>query len=100
MEYIKKRDSRAETGILDVKISDCLYKLKGGCKAEALHPYWRGMDLPIGKINGYTVRAWFTGHLYPEEPTGNKLDLKLLEQQGITDVFLNEPERYFVEEFE
>lgn len=100
LEYIKKRDSRAETGILDVKISDCLYKLKGGCKADALHPYWRGMDLSIGKINEYVVRAWFTGHLYPEEPTGNKLDLKLLERQGITDVFLNEPERYFVEEFE
>ena len=29
-----------------------------------------------------------------EKPTGNKLDLASLEEQGITDVFLNEPERY------
>jgi glycerophosphoryl diester phosphodiesterase len=94
LECIRNLDSCAETGILDVKVSDCLYKLKGGCKANALHPYWRGIDLSIGKINGYAVRAWFTGHLYPEKPTGNMLDLVELERQGISDVFLNEPERY------
>ncbi|GFI50164.1 glycerophosphodiester phosphodiesterase [Lachnospiraceae bacterium] len=94
LERIKKLDSKAETGILDTKLSDCLYKLKGGCKADALHPYWRGMDLPIERLNECTVRAWFTGHLFPEKPTGNKLNLVELEQQGITDVFLNEPERY------
>lgn len=84
----------AEIGILDRKISDCLYKLKGGCGANALHPYWRGMDLPVEKLEGYAVRAWFTGHLYLEKPTGTKLDLETLERQGITDVFLNEPEMY------
>lgn len=94
LERIKKLDSCAETGILDTKISDCLYKLKGGCGAEALHPYWRGMDLPKDEVSGCTVRAWFTGHLYPERPTGNRLDLEMLERRGITDVFLNEPERY------
>lgn len=40
------------------------------------------------------MRAWFSGHLYPEKPTGTKLDLDVLEKRGITDVFLNEPERY------
>lgn len=35
-----------------------------------------------------------TGHLFPEKPTGNRLDLETLERQGITDVFLNEPEVY------
>ncbi len=94
LERIKALDASAETGILDTKVSDCLYKLKGGCGAEALHPYWRGIDLSIEKIKGYTVRAWFSGHLYPEKPTGNKLNLAALEKQGITDVFLNGPEIY------
>ena len=94
LERIKMLDSSAETGILDIKVSDCLYKLKGKCGADALHPYWDGMDLPKERIAGYAVRAWFTGHLYPEKPTGNKLEFSMLEQRGITDVFLNEPERY------
>ena len=94
LERIREMDGDAEIGILDRKISDCLYKLKGGCGANALHPYWRDMDLPVEKLEGYAVRAWFTGHLYPEKPTGTKLDLETLESQGITDVFLNEPEVY------
>lgn len=94
IDRIKTIDSSAETGILDRNVSDCLYKLKGGCGADALHPHWQRIDLPKEKLDGYTVRAWFGGHLYPEKPTGTKLDLSLLENQGITDVFLNEPERY------
>lgn len=94
IERIRNMDSDAEAGILDVKVSDCLYKLKGGCGANALHPFWRGMDLAKEQVAGYPVRAWFTGHLYPEKSTGNLLDLRELERQGITDVFLNEPERY------
>lgn len=94
LERIKVLDSAAETGILDGKVSDCMYKLKGGCGADALHPFWRGVDLPAERLKGYVVRAWLGGHLYPEKPTGNKLNLTSLEQQGITDVFLNEPERY------
>ncbi|MBQ7583603.1 MAG: hypothetical protein IJT24_03240 [Lachnospiraceae bacterium] len=84
----------AELGVLDGKVSDCLYKLKGLEVARALHPYWQGMDMPKERIEGYPVRAWFGGHLYPEKPTGGRLDLKLLEEKGITDVFLNEPEAY------
>ena len=94
LERIRQLDSEAKIGILDTKVSDCLYKLKGGCGADALHPFWKGMDLPKEKLCGYPVRAWLTGHLYPERPTGTKLDLIFLEKQGITDVFLNEPERY------
>lgn len=94
LERIRSIDKRAEIGILDTKVSDCLFKLRGGCGADALHPYWRGMDLPADRIENYAVRAYFGGHLYPEKPTGTKLDLEKLEQQGITDVFLNEPEVY------
>ncbi len=94
LERVRKLDADTEIGILDSKVSDCLFKLKGGCGANALHPYWRGIDLPRDRINGYNVRAFLSGHLYPEKPTGKKLDLAALENKGITDVFLNEPERY------
>lgn len=94
LERIRQLDPEAETGILDTNVSDCLYKLKGGCGADALHPFWKGIDLSKEELLGYTVRAWLAGHLYPEKPTGVKLDLSALENKGITDVFLNEPERY------
>lgn len=95
LERIRELDPGAEIGVLDSKVSDCLFKLKG-CGANALHPYWRGMDLPAERVKGYPVRAWLTGHLYPERPTGTRLDLEELERLGITDVFLNEAERYLL----
>lgn len=94
LERVRALDAEAEIGILDRRVSDCLYKAKGGCGAAALHPFWRGMDLPAEELKGYTVRAWLSGHLYPEKPTGTRLDLSALERQGITDVILNEPEAY------
>lgn len=94
VEKIKRMQAETETAILDNKVSDCLYKLRGGCGADALHPYWRGMDLPSEEIKGFTVRAYFSGHLYPEKPTGTRLDFDALKKMGITDVFLNEPEMY------
>ena len=94
MEIMRRIDPDVEIGILDVKASDCLYKLKGGCGANALHPFWKEINLPAEKLRDYQVRAWFSGHLYPEKPTGGRLDLYALEKSGITDVFLNEPEEY------
>lgn len=94
LERIKRIDPFAKIGILDEKVSDCLYKLRGGCGADALHPYWKGMDVPAEELQGLSVRAWLSGHLYPEKPTGAILDLCKLEEKGITDVFLNEPEAY------
>lgn len=94
LEKLKRLDPDAELGILDSRVSDCLYKLRGGCGAAALHPFWRGMDLKAQELEGYTVRVWMSGHLYPEKPTGTKLDFGSLEAQGITDIILNEPEVY------
>lgn len=94
LERLRDLDPGAEIGILDGRASDCLYKLKGGCGATALHPNWGWMDLPPDRLAGYTVRAWSGGRLYPEKPAGGRLDLGALERKGITDVFLNEPERY------
>ena len=87
-------DPAAELAVLDTRVSDCLYKARGGCGAAALHPFWKGMDLPAAALAGMTVRAWMSGHLYPEKPTGTKLDLASLEKLGITDIILNEPEAY------
>ena len=94
LKKLRELDEKTEIGILDIKVSDCLFKLKGGCGAVALHPFWREMDLAAKDLSGYTVRAWLSGHLYPEKPTGTRLDLKAMEGQGITDVILNEPEAY------
>lgn len=94
LELVHALAPGAEIGILDTFASDCWYKRKGGCGGTALHPYWQSIDLAPEELAGYPVRAWFSGHLYPEKPTGTKLDLKALAEKGITDVFLNEPEVY------
>lgn len=94
LEKLKKLDPDAKLGILDSKASDCIYKLKGGCGADAIHPFWKEIDLMAEQLKGYTVRAWMTGHLYPEKPSGTRLDFTRLEAQGITDIILNEPEAY------
>lgn len=111
----------ASLGMLDNKLSDTLIKTYGLetcftamdldmveegtvdedlfdgsilCGDIALHPFFNGIDYEKPAFEGRTVRAWFTGHLYPEKPTGTKLDISALEEKGITDIFINEPERY------
>lgn len=94
IEKLKSMEVPSELAILDTKVSDCMYKLKGNCGAVSLHPFWKAMDLTKEELEGRTVRAWMAGHLYPEKPTGTKLDLNALEQTGITDLFMNEAEVY------
>ena len=93
----------AEMGILDSRVSDCMYKAMGlerlfyGDKAErqlAVHPNGGRIDILADRLKGRAVRAWFGGHLYPEKPTGGKMDMQRLEDMGVTDVFINEPEKY------
>lgn len=98
---VHKLDPDAELGVLDTKVSDCLYKALGlesmeeGDKLKfALHPFGNAMDLDPAQLYGRTVRAWFSGHLYPEKPTGGRMDIFKYESMGITDIFLNEPEKY------
>ncbi|SFC59701.1 glycerophosphodiester phosphodiesterase family protein [Butyrivibrio sp. YAB3001] len=91
----------AELGVLDDALSNCLYKtilleqmwnMQPG--TIALHPGGGKIDFPKEFFAGRTVRAWFGGHLYPEAPTNVKMDLERFELAGVTDVFLNEPEKY------
>ena len=101
----------AKLGMLSPKLSDALIKTYGlesifyvmdqdagyadvACGDIALHPYFREMDYTPDAFEGRTVRAYFTGHLWPEAPTGSRLDLAALEAKGITDIFINEPEVY------
>jgi len=84
----------AQLAVLATRASDCRYFLRGGCGATAIHPFWRAIDEPPERLAGMPVRAWMSGHLYPEKPTGTKLDLAPLEAQGITDIMMNEPEMY------
>lgn len=91
----------ANLGMLDTKVSDCLIKAKGleymlGMDEGkiALHPLHKGMDIVPSMLEGRPVRAWFTGHLFPELSSGNKMDFIPHENRGITDVFINEPEVY------
>lgn len=94
ISLLKEMEVPSELAILDTKVSDCLYKLKGGCGAVSLHPFWRAMDLSKEELTDMTVRAWMSGYLYPEKPSGNKLDLTKISDMGITDIIMNEPESY------
>ena len=93
VKKIKDIDPNAKTGILARKVSECLEK-NNICKADALHPTWSGIDVSLEIIKGYEIRGWLGGCLWPEKSTGKMLDIKRLEEKGITDVFLNEPEMY------
>lgn len=80
---------------LNIELKNSVYPYPGmEEKIVAVHPFWRGIDVPKEELKGITVRAWMSGHLYPEKPTGTRLDFKPLEEQGITDIILNEPEVY------
>ena len=94
LALVKALDPMASIGVLDGRVSDCLYKLKGGCGADALHPNWNCMDLPPEMLEGYVVRGYAAGRIFPDKPTGGRLDIAALERKGITDVFLNAPENY------
>lgn len=95
-------DPTAKLGVLDNYVSNCLYKAIGleslwedvPNGSIALHPAGIYMDLPAEKFKGRDVRAWFGGHLYPELPTGGKLDVNKYAEKGATDLILNEPDKY------
>lgn len=95
---LRKLEPEVSVGILDLKVSDCYYKKEGAIEnaQAALHPFWKEIDLTKEQLRGQTVRAWLLGHLYPERPTGTRLDIERLEDKGITDIFLNEPEAYLL----
>lgn len=99
---IHELNPTSEIGVLDGPVSNCLYKAIGleslwddmEDNKIALHPAGFSIDIPKAKFQGRTVRGYFGGHLFPEEPTAGKVNLEKLAASGVTDVFLNEPEKY------
>lgn len=99
---VHEYDPTAKLGVLDDLLSNCYYKAIGleslwddvPSGSIALHPDGYHMDLPKEKVAGRTIRAYFGGHLFPELPTSGKMNLDNLAAKGVTDVFLNEPEKY------
>ena len=91
---LRALDASAHLAVLATHASDCLYYIAGGCGATDIHPYWQSVDETPERLQGIAVRAWMSGHLYPERPTGKRLDVAPLEAQGITDIMMNEPEMY------
>lgn len=98
---VHELDPKAELGVLDSKVSDCLFKAIGleqiigdPSFKFALHPYGNAIDIEDYRFEGRAVRGWFGGHLYPEKPTEGKMDIFKYEAKGVTDLFLNEPEKY------
>ena len=99
VRMIKDMDPKSKTGFLGKYVSTLYYMNKDymsdkAFSENALHPFWKGIDMPAEMLKGYTVRAYGGGRFFPEQSSGIKLDLSILEEQGITDIFLNEPEMY------
>ncbi len=91
----------AQVGVLDGTVSNCMYEALGieslfaGRQGSlALHPNGQCIDMAAERLSGRSVRAYFGGHLFPDKPTPGKMNLDRLEAAGVTDVFLNEPEKY------
>ena len=94
LALVRSLDKDAQIAVLATHASDCLMYKNGGCGATAIHPHWQAIDETPAELAGLTVRAWMSGHLFPEPPTGTKLDVRPLEAKGITDLMMNEPEMY------
>lgn len=97
LAILHRLDPSAKLAVLANHASDCsilAQGLGGPDVIQAIHPFWHSIDMAPEELQGQTVRAWMSGHLYPEKPTGTKLDIDALQQQGITDIMMNEPEMY------
>lgn len=89
-------DPSVKLGMLDTKVSDCLIKARGletmygiPSGSIALHPFHRGMDIESFLLENRPVRAWFSGHLFPELSSGKTMDFKPHEDRGVTDLIIN-----------
>lgn len=94
---IKKMMPSAKTGILASKLSDCLNFAKTNI-VDALHPYIKMLDVEdLRSETELPVRAWNSRKYEPFYPCKDEVemqDLEKLENDGVTDIFTNVPERY------
>lgn len=94
---IKKLEPSAKTGILAMKLSDCLAFAEKN-SVDALHPYIKRLDVDCLKNRtNLPVRAWNSKDYEPFYLCRDAVeiqDLIELEKIGVTDIFTNVPERY------
>lgn len=94
--WIRALGPKAHTAILGGAVSDLYWKINPCCKAGALHPAVGGMDVEpkLLRENGLPVRAWMSAPLYPDKSEAPVVDQQRLSELGVTDIFVNDPERY------
>ncbi len=102
MAWIKQLNPRAHTALLGGAVSDLYWKYRNVSGAEALHPHINGMDVDpkLLRESGMSVRAWMTAPLYTDKKNGavekilSESDIADYKKMGITDIFMNNPEKY------
>ncbi len=103
MAWIKKLNPKAHTAILGGAVSDLYWRYRNLCDVEALHPIVGGMDVEpkLLKQSGMPIRAWMRAPLFTdrakmcgEETKEEIVNTSELQAKGITDIFVNEPEKY------
>lgn len=97
VKLLKEKDPTVKTGILASPLSACLAFAREN-KVDALHPYIKNLDVEnLRKQTGLPVRAWNVMRYEPFYPNQGEIeiqDLGELENEGVTDIFTNVPERY------
>ena len=112
---IRQLNPKACTGLLGGAVSDLYWKYRHVCGADALHPIIDGMDVEprLLRESGMPIRAWMRAPLFSERITRlggasgkeNSItkagdagvpiaDIAGLKAKGVTDLFVNEPEKY------
>ena len=112
MTWIKQLNPKAHTGILGGAVSDLYWRYRETSNADALHPIIDGMDVDpkLLKESGMPIRAWMIAPLFSNRidrvaDGGANLhknistqltDVNKLSKLGITDIFVNEPEKHLI----
>ncbi len=113
MAWLKLLNPKAHTGLLGGAVSDLYWKYRKVCGAEALHPVVSGMDVDpeLLRKSGMPVRAWMREALFTDRVkfssdvcasaayknlSAPPADVGELRKLGITDIIVNEPEKYLV----
>lgn len=113
MTWIKQLNPKAHTGLLGGAVSDLYWRYRKPSGAEALHPIIGGMDVDpqLLRESSMPIRAWMKAPLFTNKiaQQGKNLESKSIKDEdspiinktelrakGITDIFVNEPEKYLV----
>ena len=102
--WVKRLNPKAHTALLGGAVSDLYWRYREIADAEALHPHIGGMDVDpiLLRQSGMPIRAWMGAPLYTDKIKGademilSDVDLMGFREKGITDIFVNNPEKHLV----